>query len=119
DVGLGPVRQVAVGRVAERVSQSEDVVQVGFVVHEDKGVDAVGADGVGAAALALVLQHVYPPVVQALPHDAHVFVAQGTQAREHHLPRLLIGDVQVGSGHQGNIQVVDVQLLHAQEAFPQ
>ena len=116
--GLRLVGQIGVDRVAQLVGQGEHAVQVVLVIQENIGVDH-RAGHIASGALARILVHVDPPVVQALPNDGLVLPAQGGHRLIDGLPGLLIGDLGVDAGHHGGVHVVHVQLVHPQQLFPQ
>ncbi len=98
--------------VAHLVGQGELAVQIVLVVQQHVGVGIAVAGGVGAAPLADVLIHVDPAVVEALPQQVGVVLAQHSQGLQHRFLGLLVGDGGVGVGHDGGINVVHVQLVH-------
>ena len=77
------------------------------------------AGGVGAAPLAHVLPDVDPAVVEAFLQKVGVVLAQDGQGLQHRLLGGLIGDDAVGVRHDGGVDIVHVELVHAQALLPQ
>ena len=61
------VREQRVHRVAQLVRRREDGVEGAVVVHQDVRLRPIDRRRVGAAALALVFEHVDPPLLECLP----------------------------------------------------
>ena len=116
--GLISVGQVGVDRVAQLMGQGEHAVQVVLIVQENIGVNH-GAGHVSPGALARILVHVDPPVVQALPDDGLILLAQGSHRLIDGLFGLLIGNLGVHPGHHGGVHVVHVEFLHPQQLLSQ
>ena len=118
-MGLVHGAVVAVQGVTHLVRQGEHAVEGVLVVEQDVGVRFPGAGGIGAAALALVLVHVDPAVLEALPEQRGVILAQHRQRFQHGLLRLGEGNLRRGLRHDGGVHVVHVQLVHAEELLAQ
>ena len=118
DRGLVLRAEVGVHGVAHLVGQGELAVEVVLVVEQDEGVDRA-ADGVGAGALALVFIDIHPPLVKAALQDLAVLLAQHSGGLQHLLPGLGEGDLLVGLGEHGGVDIVHVQLVQAHGLLPQ
>ena len=104
--------------MAQLVGQGEHAVQVVLVVEENIGVDQ-SAGHIAAGALAHVLVHVDPPVVQGLTDDGLVLLSKRSHRLIDGLLCLLIGNFRFYPGHHGGVHIVHVELLHPQQLFPQ
>ena len=114
-LGLGLLGVVGVEGVTHLVGDGEDVVGGGLVVEQDVGVgQTVRARGVRTAPLALGLLHVDPAVVVSLPEQSLIPLAQRSQTLDHQIVGLLIVQLQLGIGHQRQVEIVHVHLVHAQ-----
>ena len=116
DKGLEQAAVVGVQRVAQLVRQRAQAEHVVGIAHHDEGHGALGAAGEGALALALVARPVHPTLFQAAtPQDADVVVAQRGHALADPVDGLLEGHHRLVLG-DGSLDVVDVQLVVAQQA---
>ena len=104
--------------MAHLVGQGELAVQGAGVVQQHEGMD-LGACGVSAAPLALVLIDIDPAVLKALLQNGPVAVAQRIQRIIHGLLGLGKGDLGGLVLEQRGIHIVEVQLLHAQQLLAQ
>ena len=110
---------VAVQGVAHLVGDGEHGVQRVLLVQEYIGVGPGVAGGVGPGALAPVFVHVDPALVKALFQKRRVVLPQHGQGLQHGLLCLVVGDLHRRVPHHRGVDVVHVQLLHAQQLFPQ
>ena len=100
------------------MGQRELAVQRSGVVQQDVGMHH-RPGGIRAAALALVLVHVDPAVVEAVFQNGAVIVAQRRQRVVNGLLGLLVGNVLVHIFQQGGVHIVEMQLVHAQQLLAQ
>ena len=105
-------------RVAHLVCQRELAVERAGVVQQHIRMHR-GACGICAGALADVFIDVDPAVVEALLQHLAVVLAHAGQRFQNSLLRIGKLDVRVGLRDQRRIEVIHVQLVHAQQLLAQ
>ena len=116
--GLRPVGQIGVDRVAQFMGQGEHTVQIVLIVEQDIGVDQRPGH-IAAGPLSHALIDVDPAAVQPLPEDGLIVGPQRSHGLIDRLPGVGVGDPGVHPGDHGGVHVIEVQLLQAQQPFPQ
>ena len=105
--------------VAHLVGKGEHAVKVVLVVEQHIGVGPAAAGAVGAAALAGILIHVNPAVVEALFQHVRIVLAEHGERLEHVRLRLVVGDLGVRVGDDRRVDIVHMQLIVAHDLLAQ
>ena len=109
----------AVHGVAHLVGQGGNTVQRTAEVQQDIGVGVIAAAGVSTAALATVGINIDPALVVGFLHVLLVVLAQGGNGFQHHLLGGLVGVGLLQVADQRSVDIVEMQLVHAQHLFAQ
>ena len=115
---LGLVGQVRVDGVAHLMHEREHVVERALEVEQYIRMHA-RACRVGARALALVLVHVDPAVGKAFAEQIQVVLTERRERLQCDLLGLLEREFHLHAVHDRHIQVVHVQLVHAEQLLSQ
>jgi len=108
------VAVIGVHGMPQLMGYGKDRVQGVVVIEKDEGLGAVTARRVSAAALALVLKDVHPPLPESLACVADIIFPQGRQGSENQVPGLFKGHLYFDLRHQGSVDVVHGNFVQAQ-----
>ena len=104
--------------VAHLVHEREHIVERALEVEQHIGMHA-RACRIRARALALVLVNVDPAVFKALADEREIILAERRERLERDLLRLLKRELHLHALDDRHIQVVHMQLVHAEQLFAQ
>ena len=105
--------------VAHLMRQRGDAVQRAAEVQQDIGVGVIAAAGVRTAALAAVGVNIDPALGKRLADGFGVILAQGSNSLQHHFLRGFVGVALIQIADQRGVDIVEMQLLHAQHLLAQ
>ena len=101
------------------MGEGKDVVQCLFVVEQHKRVHSVGAPGVRAGGLALVFVDINPAVGKGVLEVLNILFTQGLEVLNHDLAGGFIIHAHVHIGHNRDIDIIEMQLVHTQRLLAQ